>query len=145
MGTVELSFSARAAHVRTVRQVAVSLARRSGVDDQSLDEVRLAVGEACGLIVALHERYRPDAPVDVVMEDSDGLTVSIHSGVSLSPAHGRDAVEVVSAAVGEDAGELPAGAALAVVSELVPKLDMVTSPDGVSLTMAWPSDRPDGR
>lgn len=142
MATVELSFSARAAHVRTVRQVAVSLARRSGVDERFLDEVRLAVGEACGLVVALHERYCPDAPVDVAMEDSAGLSVAIRGGVGLPPARGRDAVEVVSAAVGRDAGELPAGASLAVVSELVPQLDLVTSADGVSLTMTWPPEQP---
>lgn len=143
MATVELSFSARAAHVRTVRQVAVSLARRSGVDEQYLDEVRLAVGEACGLVVALHERYSPDAPVAVAIEDSAGLTVSVRGGVGLAPARGRDAVEVVSAAAGQDSGELPAAASLAVVSELVPRLDLVTSADGLSLTMAWPPEPPD--
>ncbi|MFW6091372.1 MAG: ATP-binding protein [Actinomycetota bacterium] len=144
MATVELKFSARTAHVRTVRQVAVSLARRSGVDEQSLEEVRLAVGEACGLVVALHERYCPDAPVAVALEDSAGLTVSIRSDVALTPARGRDAVEVVSAAAGQESGELPAAASLAVVWELVPRLDLITSEDGVSLTMAWPAGRPGG-
>ncbi|MFW6092183.1 MAG: hypothetical protein ACODAF_09870, partial [Actinomycetota bacterium] len=78
----------------------------------------------------------------VAIEDSSGLTVSIRSGVALTPARGRDAVEVVSAAVGQDSGELPAAASLAVVWELVPRLDLITSDDGVSLTMAWPAGRP---
>ena len=40
------------AHVRTARLVAVAVARRAGVDEDVLDEVRLAVGEACSRAVA---------------------------------------------------------------------------------------------
>lgn len=47
MATVELTFSALPAHVRTARLVATAIARRTGVDESILDEVRLAVGEAC--------------------------------------------------------------------------------------------------
>ena len=52
MATVELRFSALPAHVRTARLVAAAVARRSGVDEAVLDEVRLAVGEACSRAVA---------------------------------------------------------------------------------------------
>ena len=52
MPTVELRFSALPAHVRTARLVAATVARRSGVDEDLLDEVRLAVGEACSRAVA---------------------------------------------------------------------------------------------
>ena len=47
MATVELLFSALPEHVRTARLVAAAVARRAGVDEAVLDEVRLAVGEAC--------------------------------------------------------------------------------------------------
>lgn len=47
MATVELRFSALPEHVRTARLVAAAVARRAGVDEAVLDEVRLAVGEAC--------------------------------------------------------------------------------------------------
>ena len=60
MAQVELTMSARPALVRTARQVAVTLARRVGLDDEALEEVRLAVGEACGLAVAV-AALRPDA------------------------------------------------------------------------------------
>ena len=52
MATVELRFSALPAHVRTARLVAAAVARRAGVDEAVLDEVRLAVGEACSRAVA---------------------------------------------------------------------------------------------
>ncbi|MFD0854548.1 ATP-binding protein, partial [Actinomadura adrarensis] len=47
MATVELSFSALPVHVRTARLIVTAVARRSGVAEALLDEVRLAVGEAC--------------------------------------------------------------------------------------------------
>ena len=54
MATVELRFSALPEHVRTARLVAAAVARRAGVDEAVLDEVRLAVGEACSRAVGLH-------------------------------------------------------------------------------------------
>jgi anti-sigma regulatory factor (Ser/Thr protein kinase) len=47
VGDVELRFPPAPGQVRTARLVAVSVARRAGLDDVRLDEVRLAVGEAC--------------------------------------------------------------------------------------------------
>jgi hypothetical protein len=51
--------------------VAAAVARRAGVADELLDEVRLAIGEACGRAVALHRRRGLTALIDVTM--SDGL------------------------------------------------------------------------
>ena len=51
MATVEVTFTPLPAHVRTARLVATAVARRSGVDETLLDEVRLAVGEACSRAV----------------------------------------------------------------------------------------------
>ena len=53
MSTVQLSFSPDPAYVRTVRLVAAAVARRAGVSDEVLDEVRLAIGEACTRAVAV--------------------------------------------------------------------------------------------
>ena len=43
MATVEMTFTPLPAHVRTARLVATAVARRSGVAEALLDEVRLAV------------------------------------------------------------------------------------------------------
>src|SRR5215472_10115984 len=72
MATVELSFTALPAHVRTARLVATAVARRSGVDESLLDEVRLAVGEACSRAVEGHQLYCPGEPVRLALTDLAG-------------------------------------------------------------------------
>ncbi len=72
MATVELSFTALPAHVRTARLVATAVARRSGVDESLLDEVRLAVGEACSRAVEGHQLYCPAEPVRLALTESAG-------------------------------------------------------------------------
>src|SRR5690348_9955507 len=78
MPTVEVSFTALAAHVRTARLVALAVARRAGVDDALLDEVRLAVGEACSRAVTVHQGRSADAPVVMFLtDDKDRFTVEV--------------------------------------------------------------------
>ncbi len=70
--TVELSFTPLPAHVRTARLVATAVARRSGVEESLLDEVRLAVGEACSRAVEAHRLHCPGEPVRVQLSDRAG-------------------------------------------------------------------------
>ena len=82
MATVEVTFTPLPAHVRTARLVATAVARRSGVDESLLDEVRLAVGEACSRAVEAHQRHCPAEPVRIEMTDHDQrfvVTVSDHA------------------------------------------------------------------
>ncbi len=72
MPTVEVSFTPLPAHVRTARLVATAVARRSGVDEALLDEVRLAVGEACSRAVEAHRKHCPAEPVRIALTDSAG-------------------------------------------------------------------------
>jgi len=69
MATVEVTFTPLPAHVRTARLVATAVARRSGVDESLLDEVRLAVGEACSRAVEAHQRHCPGQPIRVALTD----------------------------------------------------------------------------
>src|SRR2546426_10653196 len=71
MATVELRFSALPEHVRTARLVAAAVARRAGVDEAVLDEVRLAVGEACSRAVGLHQSAGIAAPVKVQLVEEE--------------------------------------------------------------------------
>src|SRR3954471_17135008 len=80
MATVEVTFTPLPAHVRTARLVAAAMARRSGVDEALLDEVRLAVGEACARAVRLHERYGLTSPVTVEFVDRDRFVVAVLDG-----------------------------------------------------------------
>jgi hypothetical protein len=82
MATVKLRFSALPAHVRTARLVAAAVARRAGVDESVLDEVRLAVGEACSRAVGLHRRNRPDEPVMVTLiHDGGRFSIEVSDSV----------------------------------------------------------------
>src|SRR5437868_2624628 len=72
MPTVEVTFTPLPAHVRTARLVATAVARRSGVGEPLLDEVRLAVGEACSHAVEAHQAYCPGEPVRVALITGGG-------------------------------------------------------------------------
>ena len=71
MATVEVTFTPLPVHVRTARLVATAVARRSGVAESLLDEVRLAVGEACSRAVEAHLRHCPGQPIRVTLTDDD--------------------------------------------------------------------------
>jgi serine/threonine-protein kinase RsbW len=72
MATVEVTFTPLPAHVRTARLVATAVARRSGVAESLLDEVRLAVGEACSRAVEAHQLLCPAEPVRIALTDQPG-------------------------------------------------------------------------
>src|SRR6202046_4227805 len=69
MATVEVTFTPLPVHVRPARLVATAVARRSGVAESLLDEVRLAVGEACSRAVEAHQRHCPGQPIRVSLTD----------------------------------------------------------------------------
>ncbi len=74
--TVALRFQAAPEHVRTARLVAVAVARRAGMDEVRLDEIRLAVGEVCAR--AVRRSLRSSKPGDVVVELEDqGPTLDV--------------------------------------------------------------------
>jgi anti-sigma regulatory factor (Ser/Thr protein kinase) len=72
MATVEMSFTPLPVHVRTARLVATAVARRSGVQEALLDEVRLAVGEACSRAVEAHRAHCPTEPVRIELTGTQG-------------------------------------------------------------------------
>lgn len=83
MPTVALRFTALPEHVRTARLVAMAVARRVGLQDETLEEVRLAVGEACVRAVSRTGAAEVDAPVEVELSDDDGqfvVVVTDHAG-----------------------------------------------------------------
>lgn len=77
MATVTLRISPRRAHVRTARLVAAAMARRSGVQEDLLDEIRLAVGEACARAVQLHEQHGVPQPVVIELSDRHCFEVAV--------------------------------------------------------------------
>ena len=149
MATVEVTFTPLPAHVRTARLVATAVARRSGVDESLLDEVRLAVGEACSRAVEAHRRQCPAEPVKIEMTDQDErfvVTVSDHAPTAparpaAAPASDGGSREGVGYdGAGNDGGSaIPAGFGLAVISGLADDVRVLSTSSGVSIRMSWPS------
>ncbi|MBZ9597177.1 MULTISPECIES: ATP-binding protein [Streptomyces] len=138
MATVELRFSAQPEHVRTARLVAAAVARRAGVEEAVLDEVRLAVGEACSRAVGLHRSNGLTAPVRVVLTEED-KTFSIEVGDEVPGPDGIPA-ETVSgiAAVQESDGDTEDEMGLAVISGLVDDVEVTSGESGGTIRMSWP-------
>ncbi len=148
MATVEVSFTPLPAHVRTARLVATAVARRSGVDEALLDEVRLAVGEACSRAVEAHRLYCPAEPVRIALTDSAGRFVTdtgaaggagVMSAAARPDPAGPGAGGVVSAA--EPGGPPPFdhGLGLAVIAGLADDVQISETAGGVSIRMSWPA------
>ena len=156
MATVEVTFTPLPAHVRTARLVATAVARRSGVDEALLDEVRLAVGEACSRAVEAHQRHCPAEPVRIEMTDQSErfvVVVSDHAptaakassapasanGGSAGPGGPGGPGRSIEVAHEEDGGVIPAGFGLAVISGLADDVHVSSTSSGVSVRMSWPS------
>ncbi|MFI7387479.1 ATP-binding protein [Streptomyces sp. NPDC049813] len=137
MATVELRFSPQPEHVRTARLVAAAVARRAGVDEAVLDEVRLAVGEACSRAVGLHQSSSIQAPVRVALiEEEKQFSIEVGDEAPRTVAdpgapgaQGADELE----AEGED--EM----GLAVISGLVDDVEVTADESGGLLRMTWPT------
>ncbi|MCX4628457.1 MULTISPECIES: ATP-binding protein [unclassified Streptomyces] len=138
MAIVELRFSAQPEHVRTARLVAAAVARRAGVDEAVLDEVRLAVGEACSRAVGLHLSNGLTAPVRVVLTEEEKL-FSIEVGDKVpGPAGGpTGAVPGLDAALDPDT-ETEDEMGLAVISGLVDDVEVTSGESGGTIRMSWP-------
>ena len=160
MATVEVTFTPLPAHVRTARLVATAVARRSGVDEALLDEVRLAVGEACSRAVEAHQRHCPAEPVKIEMTDqgerfvvvvsdqapTPGASTSAGPGASTGRSAGANGHGVSQGAAtlvqGADDAGIPAGFGLAVISGLADDVHVSSTSSGVSVRMSWPSAAP---
>ena len=149
MATVEVSFTPLPAHVRTARLVATAVARRSGVEEALLDEVRLAVGEACSRAVEAHRRHCPGEPVRIALTDSAGrFEVSVtDTGDPATATYGDGIIAAAaadgSAAPGPAPDPVPLGAGpalgLAVIQGLADDVQISETQDGVTIRMSWPA------
>ena len=149
MPTVEVSFTALPAHVRTARLIALAVARRAGGDEQLLDEGRLAVGEACSRAVNVHQGSAADEPIVMRLTDEqDRFTVQVTDRGPLDDAGGGADLEDIDPQRLADAAEpdadaipdlLPPGFGLAVISGLVEDVSVTSDSDGTSVRMTWPA------
>lgn len=77
--SVTVTIARDPALVRTVRLVAASVARRTGQDEEFVEEVRLAAGEACALFLgeSAGSASSDEPPVSVTISIDDALSVDV--------------------------------------------------------------------
>lgn len=142
MSTVEVRFAALPGHVRTARMIVTAVSRRAGVPPSAIDEIKLAVGEACARAVRVNRSESPDTLVHLRLDDSgDGFTVAITDGGDPSGAQDDPAAlfelgELTDIDPGDDS---PPGLGLALIEGLVDEMDVRPGPDGQGtvITMRW--------
>jgi len=123
---VTVSIARDPALVRTVRLVAAAVARRSSQDEEFVEEVRLAVGEACALLVG-HQPAPAEhkGPVEVSMRLEDRLRVSVSASgqvvVQDPPTSDIDGVEP-----------------WALLRGLIDDFEITRQGLSTTLTMSWP-------
>ena len=129
---VELLLPASPEHVRTARLVVVAVARRAGLQDELVDELRLAVGEACARAVGVNALQSPAARVALSVEDDvTGLTVTVADAGSDSDHAYLDEEAFTEGSSPE--------VALAVLKGLVDELEVGPAPGGgTQVRMTWP-------
>ena len=63
--------------VRTVRLVAAAFARRCGMQKDVVEDVRLAVGEACAVMIGTDESVPAEGVLEIRLTHDEGLRVRI--------------------------------------------------------------------
>jgi anti-sigma regulatory factor (Ser/Thr protein kinase) len=110
------------------------------VDEAALDEVRLAVGEACTRAVGLHQSNGISAPVRVLLTEEE-KQFSIEVGDEAPHAVPAERVAGGAAADADvEAEEDEMG--LAVISGLVDDVKVTTGQNGGLIRMSWPTVPP---
>jgi hypothetical protein len=123
---ITVSIARDPALVRTVRLVAAAAARRTTGDEDFVEEVRLAVGEACGLLVGADTRPSDSAGfVEVVMDFEDRLRVVVRAA---------GAVPVRDAPSSDIDGVEP----WALLRGLIEDFAIERDAHGTALSMSWP-------
>jgi anti-sigma regulatory factor (Ser/Thr protein kinase) len=120
---ITISITRDPALVRTVRLVAAAVARRASSDEDVVEEVRLAVGEACARMVAADATA--EEPVTVTLSVDDQLHVEV---TSTGPVVAEDAA-------GSDVDGVEPWALL---RGLIDDFALERGEGSTSLRMSWP-------
>jgi hypothetical protein len=123
---IRVSIARDPALVRTVRLVAAAVARRASQDEDFVEEVRLAVGEACALLVGQDvDAPLGTGPVDVRMDLEDRLRVNVVATGSVS-AHDPPT------------GDIDGVEPWALLRGLIEDFEISRDTASTTLSMSWP-------
>ena len=134
--------------VRTVRLVAASVARRAGRDEEFVEEVRLAAGEACALFLG-EEGARPGtsegSPVAVTITIDDALSVDVSTPSVVSvedhPDSDLDGIEPLQYPPGPMGGQLRAPGVQSLLKRLARNSSALNSPSTLNQALCLVTTR----
>lgn len=121
MATATLTIPPVAAQVRTARLVTTAAARRCGVPEDRIDEIRLAVGEVIARSVLRQQRAGLADPVVLAITDDDDLFTVL-----------------VQEATSPDFSDDDGGLALSVAESLAFECEVQPAGTGCLIRLAWP-------
>nr|MDT0666497.1 ATP-binding protein [Micromonospora sp. DSM 115978] len=113
------------------------MSRRAGVPAGAVDEIKLAVGEACARAVRVNRRHAPDTLVHLRLDDTaDGFTIAVtdcgdpadERGDSASLFELGDLNTAVDPSADEDDDQ--PGLGLALIEGLVDEMDVRAGAEG---------------
>ncbi|MFN2489059.1 MAG: ATP-binding protein [Actinomycetota bacterium] len=95
MALVELEIPSRSVYVGVVRLALSSLARGAGLDEETVDDLKIAVSEACANAVLSNEDAGSDAPVTVKWtEEGPDFVIEIGDrGAVYDPEAGAESLD----------------------------------------------------
>jgi serine/threonine-protein kinase RsbW len=128
--TVRLAFPPEPRLLGTVRLVVGIVARKSGMDEEGIEDLKVAVSETCAVAVGdLHRAGRLD-PIEVdLVETADHLRIEVRDRAPAATSGGPEP----DSDDGVDDREL----GLALVGALVDDLKTATIEDGGNRTSFW--------
>ncbi len=139
MTTSSLDISPRPELVRIARMMSVALARRGGLPEPLLDEVRVAVGEAVSRAVLVNAGCEDRAPVRLTFtEDDRGYEVSVLDvgDAAAVPAVDGEVPDVDESDLAEHG--VPVGLDLALVAGMADEMKVGPHPAGGTLVrLRW--------
>jgi anti-sigma regulatory factor (Ser/Thr protein kinase) len=151
MAVIDVKFTALPAHVRTARLIAIAMARRVGVPEDLLDEVRLAVGEACSRAVGVNASRATGVPVQMKLSDDlNRFIVEVQDAGAVAdesdgpPVGSIDIGAIAGPMSGDAMDALPPEFGLVVIGGLVEDVEITSGSAGTSVRMGWPAKRSDG-
>ena len=124
MAQVEIEIPSRSVYVGVVRLALAALARSAGLSEESVDDLKIAVGEACANAVIVNEDTAPDVPVRVHWSLEDARVVIEVEGAGYS----FDATRSDS----DDGRAARMEMSVALLDSLVDSCEVTEQPDGAS-------------
>ncbi len=125
MAIVELEIPSESVYVGVVRLALTSVGRAAGLDEERLDDLKIAISEACANAVLSNQAASPGSPVTIRWEDGPGRVT-----IEVADRGGAYAPGRADTSRGDDRLEL----SVALLRSLVDECRFEPRPDGGMVT-----------